>query len=110
MKLLFDENLSPRLCAALHDVFPGSAHVRDLGLKSAPDADVWAHASRNGFAIVTKDADFRQRSFLYGQPPKVVWIALGNCSTKAIERELRLRVAELAEFLSDEQEAFLVLS
>ena len=29
MKLLFDENVSPRLASALSDEFPGSVHVRD---------------------------------------------------------------------------------
>ena len=29
-------------------------------------------------------ADFRQMSFLFGAPPKVVWIRLGNCSTEEI--------------------------
>jgi predicted nuclease of predicted toxin-antitoxin system len=33
---------------------------------------------------VSKDTDFHQRSFLFGGPPKVVWIRLGNCSTEDI--------------------------
>lgn len=42
MKLLFDENLSFRLVSELQDVFPGSAHLRDVGLVGADDARVWA--------------------------------------------------------------------
>ena len=110
MKLLFDEDLSPRLCAALRALYPGSAHVRDPGLKPAPDADVWTRAVQDGFTIVTKDADFRQRSLLYGYPPKVIWVALRNCSTKSIASELRGRAGEVFEFLADKQRAFLVLS
>ena len=90
MKLLLDENLSPRLCEALADVFVGSVHVRQVGLKSADDPEVWAYASEHGFAVVTKDADFRQRSFLLGLPPKVRWVRLGNCSTRAVESLLRI--------------------
>ena len=41
MKLLFDENVSPRLVAGLSDVFPGSVHVRDVGLARATDAAIW---------------------------------------------------------------------
>ncbi len=37
MKLLFDANLSPRLPTTLADIFPGSVHVRDLGLGRAND-------------------------------------------------------------------------
>ena len=64
MKLLFDQNLSHYLCQTLSDCFPGSMHVRDIALREAPDATIWDFAARHNFAIVTKDADFRQRSFL----------------------------------------------
>jgi predicted nuclease of predicted toxin-antitoxin system len=77
---------------------------------TAPDTDVWEYALRNDLAIVTKDSDFRHRSSLRGYPPKVIWIALGNCSTRTVEDLLRQRVAEVAEFLADEVKAVLVLS
>ncbi|MBZ5546083.1 MAG: DUF5615 family PIN-like protein, partial [Acidobacteriia bacterium] len=80
MKLLFDQNLSPRLVQALASVYPDSVHVRDCGLQHADDESVWEFAGRNGFTIVSKDSDFRQRSFLFGFPPKVIWVRLGNCS------------------------------
>ncbi len=69
VRLLFDENLSPTLVRDLADIFPESAHVRDLRLQSAPDEEIWRRAAADGFIIVTKDDDFRQRSFLYGFPP-----------------------------------------
>ncbi len=55
MKLLLDENLSPRLVALLADLYPASRHVRELGLIGRADAAVWALACEQGFAIVTKD-------------------------------------------------------
>lgn len=55
------------------------------------DDAVWDYAKVQGFAIVSKDSDFAERSFLYGSPPKVVWIRLGNCSTATIEQLLALR-------------------
>jgi len=110
VKLLFDQNLSPWLPQRLCGVFPDSAHVREIGLREAEDAVIWEYAARHGFAIVTKDADFRQRSFVLGHPPKVIWVRLGNCSTKAIEALLHSRAAEIEEFLADEQKSFLALS
>jgi predicted nuclease of predicted toxin-antitoxin system len=110
VKLLFDENLSPVLPQKLSDCYGECQHVRDVGLKASPDIDVWEYAVRSEFAIVTKDSDFRHRSSLRGYPPKVIWIALGNCSTEMVEDLLRQRVAEVAEFLADEVKAFLVLS
>ncbi|HED03224.1 MAG TPA: hypothetical protein ENI60_00400 [Candidatus Fraserbacteria bacterium] len=95
MKLLFDQNLSHRLVSVLASLYPGSVHVRDLGLKTADDDAVWKYALEHGFTIASKDADFRQRSFLFSHPPKVVWIRLGNCSTQDIEALLRARHGDL---------------
>ena len=72
MKLLFDHNLSYRLVRSLQRVYPDSQHVREVGLSEATDEAVWRHAVEQGLTIVTKDADFHQRSFLFGHPPKVV--------------------------------------
>ena len=49
MKLLFDQNLSFKLCALLSDLFPDSKPVRDLGLDRSDDRIVWQHAKDNGF-------------------------------------------------------------
>ena len=106
MKLLFDQNLSYKLVRSFSDEFPGSAHVRDLELASAVDLEVWEHAKQFGFTIVSKDTDFSQRGFLFGPPPKVVWIRLGNCSTKEIEDVLHAYSAEIRQFGADPDSSF----
>ncbi len=68
MKLLFDQNLSYRLVQSLQEEYPDSSHVREVGLQEASDAVVWQYAAQQGFAIVTKDADFHQRSFTLWVP------------------------------------------
>lgn len=110
MKLLFDQNVSPWLCRDLAGIFPNSVHVREIGLRDADDTVIWDYAARHGFAIVTKDSDFRQRSFLLGHPPKIVWVRLGNCSTSVLEALLRSHAADIEEFLADEQKSFLGLA
>ena len=52
MKLLFDQNLSPRLVALLGDVFDGSLHVRQAGLDRADDDTIWRFARDNGFLVL----------------------------------------------------------
>jgi predicted nuclease of predicted toxin-antitoxin system len=51
LKLLFDQNLSPRLVARLVDLFPGSEHARDVGLATADDIAVWEYAKARGFVV-----------------------------------------------------------
>jgi hypothetical protein len=41
MKLLFDENLSPKLPNRLSDLFPNSLHVRDVGMKATVDVPLY---------------------------------------------------------------------
>ena len=109
MKLLLDQNLSPRLVKSLATLYPGSKHVRDVRLQNAQDDAVWNYARRNGFVIVSKDADFHQKSFLSGPPPKVVWIRRGNCKTADIETILRDHHRDLLAFGKDAEAAFLAL-
>ena len=68
MRLLFDQNLSPRLDQSLRDLYPESLHVRSVGLESASDYVVWQYARDNRLTIVSKDSDFRQLSFTLGYP------------------------------------------
>lgn len=109
MKLLLDENLSPSLVPALSADFPESTHVRELGLESETDQAVWDRARIDGYTLVSKDSDFRQLSFLFGPPPKVVWIRMGNCTTEEILTLLHARRADLHTFWADPDAAFLAL-
>jgi predicted nuclease of predicted toxin-antitoxin system len=62
------------------------------------------------FAIVSKDADFRQLSFLYGSPPKVVWLRVGNRSTAEIEAIVRAHAGAFEGFDADPVSSMLVIT
>jgi predicted nuclease of predicted toxin-antitoxin system len=109
LKLLFDQNLSPRLTLTLSSEFPESRHVREAGLASASDNEVWNYAKQFDFAIVSKDTDFSQRSFLLGFPPKVIWVRLGNCTTAQIANTLRAYETAIQHFELDHESSFLVI-
>ncbi len=64
--------MSPALPKRLADLYPSSGHVYALGLGSALDTEVWEYAEREGFSVVTKDADFSDLCTLRGFPPNVV--------------------------------------
>ena len=110
MKLLFDENLSPKLPALLAALFPHSAHVRECGLLGLADEEVWDYARAHGFIIVSKDSDFQQRSLLYGPPPKIVWLRIGNCTREQLVQLITTHEADLHALDTDPYEAVLVLS
>lgn len=109
MKLLLDQNLSARLIAGLRPTYPDSAHVGELGLERATDRDIWESVRQHGYAILTKDADFLQLSFLHGHPPRVIWVNLGNCSTEKILAALHEAAEDIAAFDADEGASLLSL-
>lgn len=86
MKLLFDQNLSFKLCQTVADLFPESKHVRVLGLSEVGDRVLWDYAKANGFTIVSQEI-----AALLGSPPKVIWLRAGNQPTAAISTLLRER-------------------
>jgi predicted nuclease of predicted toxin-antitoxin system len=109
MKLLFDQNLSPRLIRLVEDLYPGSIHVREVGLRDAEDGVIWEYAKQNGFVVISKDSDFQARSLLYGSPPKFIWLRVGNCGVRPIEEILRKHSATIHTFAIDPEKAHLML-
>ncbi len=97
MRLLFDENLSPRLVALLADVYPGSESVLTVGFGGFPDRAIWDYAESNGLLIVSKDLDFAEKAVL-SATLKVIWIRLGNCTTASVHVVLRNAAERLADF------------
>jgi predicted nuclease of predicted toxin-antitoxin system len=109
MKPLFDQNLSAALASLLADVYPGSVHGRDVGLRDAGDSEIWDYEQLNCFTIVSKDSDFQQRSLLRGFPPKFIWLRVGNCRTKRIEDLLRKHSVANHTFEQDPIKSHLML-
>lgn len=110
MKILFDENLSPALVSVLALDYPGSTHVREVDLRGAPDSVIWEYARTQGFAIASKDTDFRERSFVEGFPPKVIWLDVGNAGTAQIAALLRSEHQRVDRFEQSTDASLLILS
>ncbi len=109
MRLLFDHNLSPRLPRILSDLYPGSIHVREVGLHESDDPIVWNYAKAHDFVIVSKGSDFQQRSLLLGAPPKFLWLRLGNCSVSESADLLRKHSPAIHTFNEDSTQSHLML-
>ncbi|MEM7557054.1 MAG: DUF5615 family PIN-like protein [Cyanobacteria bacterium P01_A01_bin.84] len=109
MKLLLNENLSDRIINRIVDLYPNSQHVKTLGLINTDDVIIWEYAKTNKFMIVSKDADFHQRSLLFGHPPKFIYLRIGNSPTSKITQILRDNVDIIIQFGNSETESILVL-
>ncbi len=109
MKLLFDQNLSPKLVDRLSDLFPASSHVREVGLSESEDQVVWEFAAANQLTVVSKDSDFVQLSLLRGAPPQVIRLQVGNCTTERVESVLRTGFQAIDAFHHNSDASLLVL-
>ncbi len=84
----------------LADIFPDASHVQFHKLTEVDDSEIWEFAKIQRFCIVTQDADFAEKSRLYGSPPKVIWLRCGNTATGNVETILRAG-AEAIQVLID---------
>lgn len=67
MRLLFDENLSIRICPRLIDAGHDAVHVLEVGLGSADDGAIVAYARGHDQIIVSCDDDFVRLLFASGE-------------------------------------------
>lgn len=109
MKLLYDQNLSPRLPKLLADIYPESLHVRSLSMQESTDSQIWEYAKAHEFSIVSKDADFQARSLLFGHPPKFIWLRVGNCPVQTIETLLRKYSVAIHTFELNEMQSHILI-
>ena len=103
MKLLFDQNISPKIIKQLDGFFQEAKQVKHVGLEDASDSAIFEFAKANDFAIVTFDSDFVDLNVIRGIPPKIIWLKTGNMITKAIAFLLSINNELIKEFLEPDQ-------
>ena len=62
----------------------------------------------NNYSIVTNDSDFNDFSSVWGFPPKIIWLRLGNINTKNIVNLLKFHKKEIIDFINDKQNGILI--
>jgi len=98
-KLLFDENISYKICQRVSDIFPNSQHVNALALEQTQDIQIWEFAKRENFIIVTQDSDFNDIAMLKNFPPYIIWLRTGNTRLAEIEKILRQNYSRIVEII-----------
>ena len=84
MKFLVDANLPPRLGVWFGSRRHEADHVFDRNLLTATDTHLWERGRAQNLVIISKDVDFYDRALLFGAPPQVVHIAVGNCGNTGL--------------------------
>lgn len=84
MHFLIDAQLPPALARQVAIFGYQAVHVADVGLLTASDRDIWSHASMSGAVLITKDEDFVTMRALNNSGPAVVWVRLGNMTTRSL--------------------------
>ncbi len=90
MTFWLDAHLSPALAGWATSTFPGLdvRALRDVGLRDAEDAEIFAAARASEVVVMTKDRDFVALLQRHGPPPQVLWVTAGNTSNAEMRRIL----------------------
>jgi len=102
MRLLFDQNISHRILDLILNDFPESGHIKDFGLHDKSDKEIWNYAKENNYTLVTFDSDFKDFSTLFGSPPKVIWLRLGNSSTSNLADVILNKTDTIKSFINSD--------
>ena len=86
MIIWIDAQLSPAIAPWLTETF--SQALRDLGLRDAPDREIFAAARSAAAVVMTKDSDFVKLLEELGAPPQVIWLTCGNTSNARLKQIL----------------------
>ena len=84
-----------------HELQIDAVAVRDLGLRSAEDPNIFARAREHGGVVVmSKDSDFVDLVTRLGPPPQIVWLTCGNTSNAFLRGILRDTWPHIAALLA----------
>jgi predicted nuclease of predicted toxin-antitoxin system len=86
VKFLVDAHLPRRLISRLHKAGHEAIHTLDLPLGNrTPDFVINELSIREGYVVVTKDADFVNSFLLRQQPHKLLLVSTGNIRNSEME-------------------------
>lgn len=100
MRILLDQNLSPKLIRRLADILPGLETVYDHDLIGSSDPFIFDWARRFEFsALVSTDVDLVKLVERLGPPPKVIRIERCDFPSGIIEQLIRREAVRIHDFL-----------
>jgi predicted nuclease of predicted toxin-antitoxin system len=104
VRILLDQNLSPRLIRRLADLLPELESVYDHELTGASDPFIFEWARNRQFdAVISADRDFVMLAERLGPPPKIIRIERCDYPSGAIEKLIRREMIRIHDFLISER-------
>ncbi len=90
MTFLVDAQISPAIAAWINRTFPNhtASSLISHDLRHGTDSEVFAKAIELDAVLVTKDSDFIQRCEQAQNPPRILWIRVGNSSNAHMQQVL----------------------
>jgi len=100
VRLLIDANLSPRVASRLRGAGHDAIHVADIGMLTAPDHAILAHAATSGQVIISADTDFGELLAVSGATrPSVILLRSADHLTP--DQQATLLIANLPAITAD---------
>jgi predicted nuclease of predicted toxin-antitoxin system len=59
--------------------------LRDIGLRDAPDVEIFQAARKAQAVVISKDSDFVELVSRHGSPPQLLWVTCGNVSNERLQ-------------------------
>ena len=101
-EITFDQNISFQVIKKVKHLYPEAVSVREVHLENATDIELLNFAKKSAYSIVTFDADFAEINILKDQPPKIIWLRIGNTSTDNLAKVFQDYYESIKEFIENE--------
>jgi predicted nuclease of predicted toxin-antitoxin system len=84
VRFVVDTQLPNALAHWMREQGHDAEHVLEIGLAQGKDTPIWHYAQEHAAVIVTKDEDFAEWVRRGRSGPAVIWLRIGNCSSRAL--------------------------
>jgi predicted nuclease of predicted toxin-antitoxin system len=84
VRFLVDTQLPQTLATWLRERGHQAEHVLEIGLAQSKDNSIWHYARENNAVVLSKDEDFAEWVRRGRTGPVIVWLRLGNASTRKL--------------------------